>query len=134
MPDVLLDTGPVISLADRTELRHADVRAYFRTSLLRLHLPSVVLGEMFTFLRSRKDYRTARRAVEGLTGSSVVTIHQLDAAFDRDIWAVTDEFAGVPLSYADASLVVLGRRLRIQAVFSFDDDLRQAGFDLVPDR
>jgi predicted nucleic acid-binding protein len=37
-----------------------------------------------------------------------------------------------PLSYADASLVVLGRRLRITTAFSFDDDLRACGFELVP--
>jgi predicted nucleic acid-binding protein len=57
----------------------------------------------------------------------------VDDEFDQSIWRVIDEFAGVPMSYADASLVVLARRLRVPRVFSFDSDLKLAGLDLVPE-
>lgn len=62
----------------------------------------------------------------------VLTVHQVDAAADAEIWRVIDEFAGVPLSHADASLVALGRTLRVPRVFSFDSDLRTAGLELLP--
>ena len=85
-----------------------------------------------TRFRRRAGYRAAAEAVRNLRGSQVLSVHHVDEAFDRDIWAAIDEFSGVPLSYADASLVVLGRRLRIRQAFSFDVDLRSAGLDLVP--
>ncbi len=99
---------------------------------LRLVTTSVIVGEIYTYLVKLDGFGVARTTVRNLSSSSVVTIYQVDAGFDRDIWAAIDEFAGVPLSYADASLVVLGRRLRVRSVFSFDDDLRQAGLDLIP--
>ncbi len=59
-------------------------------------------------------------------------MHHVTEAFDAQIWEVIDEFAGVPLSYADASLMALGRRLRVSRVFGFDSDLQAAGLSLVP--
>jgi len=64
--------------------------------------------------------------------SGTVAIHHFSPADEAQIWAVLDEFAGVPLSYADASLVALGQRLKLTAAFTFDDDLRQAGLEMVP--
>jgi predicted nucleic acid-binding protein len=91
-----------------------------------------VLGEAYTYLRARDGYGVALNAVEGVRASGVATIEFIDRDFDRRIWDTIREFAGVPLSYVDASLVVLGQRLRLRRVFSFDDDLRQAGLELVP--
>ena len=103
-----------------------------RTAGLRLFTTSAIVGEIYTYMRSRDGYGVSRALVRSLAESRVTAIHQLDEVFDSAIWHVIDEFAGVPMSYADASLVVLGRRLRIQKVFSFDDDLRAAGLELVP--
>jgi predicted nucleic acid-binding protein len=62
----------------------------------------------------------------------MVTVYQSSPAFDAAAWGVIDEFAGVPLSYADAAIVALAREIGLQEVFSFDSDLRLAGLTLVP--
>ena len=48
------------------------------------------------------------------------------------IWSLLREYAGVPLSYADASLIVLGKKLGIGSIFTFDSDFRLAGMNVVP--
>ena len=98
-----------------------------------MHTTSIIVGETYTLLRNRAGYALARQVAHGIAEESFARVHQVDAAFDREIWAVIDGLAGVPLSYADASLVVLGRTLRIGQAFSFDDDLRVAGLALLPD-
>jgi predicted nucleic acid-binding protein len=62
----------------------------------------------------------------------MITVHQSSAEFDAAAWDIIDEFAGVPMSYADATIVALARDLGLQEVFSFDSDLRLAGLTLVP--
>lgn len=98
-----------------------------------MHTTSAVVGEIYTLLLPRVGYGPARVVARNLTSGLVAIVHHIDEAFDRDIWALIEEFSGVPLSYADASLVVLGRRLRVRQAFSFDADLRAAGLELVPD-
>ena len=130
--DVLVDTSAVVAMMVRRDQRHSVARAFGRSPNLRVHTTSAVLGEIHTIMRSRHGFAPARTAVRGLQQGQTSTIVHVDDAFDASIWALIDEFAGVPLSYEDASLVVLGRRLRIQQVFGFDDDLRAAGLELVP--
>ena len=130
--DVLLDTGGIAATALVRDQWHAEARQFARTPGLRLQTTTIVVGEAYTLLRRRSGYELGRRSVRALVTGQTVRVHHVDAAFDRDIWATIDEFAGVPLSYADASLVVLGRRLRIRQAFAFDEDLRACGLELVP--
>ena len=117
---------------DVSEDQHRASRRFLRTPRLRLHTTTIILGEVYTLLNSRQGYAVASQAIERLRVSDVVRIYHFDESDESAVWRVLEEFAGVPLSYADASLVVLGRKLRVTSVFSFDDDLRQAGLALVP--
>ena len=42
------------------------------------------------------------------------------------------ELRGIPLSHADASLIVVGRKLRLTEIFTFDSDFAAAGLTVVP--
>ncbi len=129
----MLDTGPVVAFSLPADEYHLAARAHFRTPALRLFTTATIVGEIYTFLRRRAGHHSARAVVRNLQASPVVSIDEVDDAFDAEIWRVIDEYAGVPLSYPDASLVVLGRRLRITTAFSFDSDLAAAGLRLVPE-
>ncbi len=73
------------------------------------------------------------RWVTGVMKSSTITVHRPDSATIDNTWAVLREFSGLPLSYADASLVALARKLSIDRVFSFDADFRRCGLHVVPE-
>jgi predicted nucleic acid-binding protein len=130
--DALLDTSGTVAAMVEGDQWAAQARRFIRSPRLRLFTTSVIVGEAYTLVGARFGYGPARAIVRALQHGRLARVYHVDAAFDRDIWSAIDEFSGVPLSYADASLVVLGRRLRIGRAFSFDDDLRQAGLELVP--
>ena len=63
--------------------------------------------------------------------SNFVSVHFVDPAFDAEIWRKLEALRGIPLSYGDASLIVLGQRLRIRRIFTLDEDFREAGLEVV---
>lgn len=111
---------------------HISARTYLRSPQLRLFSTAATIGELYTLSRRRVGYAVAHSAISRIRSDRTIQISLMDADLERATWSVIEEFAGVPLSYVDASLVALGRRLRIANVFSFDDDFRQAGLTLVP--
>jgi predicted nucleic acid-binding protein len=132
MAECLLDSGPISALAMPDDQFHDRARAYSRTPNLRLHTTAAAAGEAYTFIRRRSTFAIAFRALQGIRSSSVITVHTMDDDLERGTWRVIEEFAGVPLSYVDASLVALGRQLRVRRIFAFDEDFALAGLELVP--
>ena len=131
--DYLLDSGAMFSAIVECDNDHVQARAFLRTRNLKLFTTAAVIGELYTLTRRRTDYAVASGLVRRLRTDPTIDTRVMDAELERDTWAALEEFAGVPLSYVDASLVALGRKLRITSAFSFDDDLRNAGLVLVPD-
>jgi predicted nucleic acid-binding protein len=97
-----------------------------------MHTTSAVVAEVYTLLRRRAGFPAAMRASAGLLNSSFVTVHFIDPPFDAEIWRKLEALRGLPLSYVDASLIVLGERMRIRRIFTFDEDFRDAGLEVVP--
>ena len=111
---------------------HTAARAFLRTRNLRLFTTAAAVGELYTLTRRRAGYAAAIAVVRRIRQDATIDVRLMDAELERDAWVAIEELAGVPLSYVDASLVALGRKIRIAVVFSFDDDLRQAGLHLLP--
>lgn len=130
--DCLLDSGAMFSALVERDADHIQARAFLRTRNLRLFTTSAALGELYTLTRRRAGYAVAIGVVRRMRADLTIEARIMDADLERETWGAIEEFAGVPLSYVDASLVALGRRLRITSVFSFDDDLRGAGLTLLP--
>ena len=129
----MLDTSGLVAFALTTDPNHRRARVVLQDRRHRFHAPSTVVGESYTFLLKRAGYGIARDVVRRIETSQVVTIDQMTGDLDAATWDVIDEFAGVPLSYVDASIVALAREHGIDCVFSFDDDFRRAGLRLVPE-
>lgn len=130
--NALLDTSGMVASVDRRDARHADARAFLRQPGLQLATTSVIAGELYTMIRRRLGNAAALEWARSGRQSSILSIHHPSAAEESVIWETLSEFAGVPLSYADASLIALGRTLRISTVFSFDSDFRAVGLTTVP--
>jgi predicted nucleic acid-binding protein len=128
----LLDTSAMYASLVRDDQHRAAARAFFRTPNLQLVTTSIVVGEMYTLMNQRHGYAAANALRDLLVPAARITVHHLDIAEEARIWDTLRRHAGIPLSYADASLVVLGQLLAIDTVFSFDDDFRRAGLKTVP--
>lgn len=130
--DCLYDTSAIYAVSRPDDPNHARARAFIRSPRLKLHTTSVIVGEAYTLLRRRYDYEHAMRWAATARRSNLVTIHAASSEDDVLAWTILERYSGVPLSYADASLIALGERLGIQSAFAFDEDFQQAGLALVP--
>lgn len=128
----LIDTSAIHALNLTFDPYYGRARAHSIAFSGRLHTTAPALEESFTLMRRRAGYDTASRVVDSLRRSDFVTIHFIDRDFDADIWKKLETLRGIPLSYVDASLIVLGERLRIRRIFTFDEDFREAGLEVVP--
>ena len=128
----LVDTSAIYALNKRDDDDHEAARAHNVALSARMHTTSAVVAETYTLLRRRAGFEMANRVVSALRLSSFVAVHYVDEQFDGEIWRKLEVLRGIPLSYVDASLIVLGERLRIRRIFTFDDDFRAAGMDVVP--
>ena len=121
MTPILLDTGPIVALLDRSDQDHEKcVRAL-------THLPSplitceAVLAEACYLLR-------------GLKGAPADVLQNVDRGSFQIPYRVTGraaalarlmkKYATVPMDFADACLVDMAEELRIGRIWTLDDDFR----------
>ena len=128
----ILDTGAAVAFATPTDQYHLQSRAVFREPRVSFVTTSIVLGEMYTFIQRRRGFAPALRWVRAASQSGLVDVIHLDEAQERAIWQTLERLAGIPLSYADASLVLLAQLTGIDTIFTFDEDFRDAGLKVVP--
>ena len=130
--DILLDTGATYASVDPRDEHWGPARRFLREPGLRLVTTSAVVSETYTLVRRRLGYGDAVGHVGMLRRSSFVRVYYVDEQFDADIWKKLETLRGIALSYVDAALIVLGERLRIRRIFTFDEDFREAGLEVVP--
>jgi hypothetical protein len=112
----LCDSGPLIALFDKSDRSHwrcrralAEFSGFFITSW-------PVLTEAFHFL----DQPRGRALLWDFVGTDVVQVEEVSKG---DLWrmrGLMEQYADLPMDFADASLVVLAERLRVVKIFTLD--------------
>jgi predicted nucleic acid-binding protein len=129
---ILADTSGLYATLDENEPSYLDAVAFSDRRDVEFVLPDTVLEELFTLLRRRFNARMAFEIADGLSSGDLGLVIPQTEQDRADTWRLLREYMGVPLSYVDASVIVLGRRLGIGDVFSFDSDFRLAGLSTLP--
>ena len=135
---LILDTGPLVAVADRNDRLQGVVERLLRAESGELVVPTTVAAEV-DYLLGRRGGRTARLAfledvargrfvLAGLAGSDVATILELERRY-------VDLDAGL----TDLSIVVIAARFQTVRIATFDQHFRalrplegRAAFDLLP--
>jgi predicted nucleic acid-binding protein len=99
---ILLDTSGLLAAWDAREPRHVDARRVLLGARIPLLLSPFVLAELDYLLAKRVAYRLAAWAVDDI-GEARTIVDRYD------------------VSLADASIVVLAWRHRVQDVFTLDE-------------
>lgn len=117
----LLDTGPLVAVLDRRDKDHAwavdqmaRLRPPFRTC-------EAVVTEAFHLLRSLPRARTA---ILEMLAEGVLTIPFQLSEQHREVLALLQRYANVPMSLADACLVRMSELASDCVVFTLDRDFR----------
>ena len=117
----LLDTGPLVALLDRRDKYHSwalDQMARFRRPL---RTCEAVITEAFHLLRHLPPARVANLE---MLAEGVVTVSLQLGEQPREILALVQRYANVPMSLADACLVRLSELVAECVVFTLDSDFR----------
>lgn len=117
----LLDTGPLVALLDRRDKDHrwaVDQMARLRRPL---YTCEAVLTEAFHLLRQLPP---AQVAILEMLAEAVLTVSFQLGEQPREIQALLQRYANVPMSLADACLVRMSELAGDCVVFTLDSDFR----------
>jgi predicted nucleic acid-binding protein len=115
----LVDTGALLALLDRDDRWHQRCAAAFAAIRLPLATSAAVLAELFHLLG---EDRRELAAAWGLLRSGAVTVLPIDDFDLPELEALMKRYADRPMDFADATLVLLARRERLNTVFTVDHD------------
>jgi predicted nucleic acid-binding protein len=133
---VLVDTGPLVALLDRSDAAHSKCRAFLDT----LESRELVTTEaVITEAEYQLDFSVdAQSALQYLLAEGRPRVEAIAARERPRIAELLGRYANLPMDYADATLVVLAERLGSTLVFTLDRrdfSLYRAGrrhFEILP--
>ena len=117
MKSLLLDTGPLVALLDRSDGAHAACVAALKSVSGRLLTTEPVVTEALWLL----DHSLAaqKACVELLLAAAVKIFGQTPDTLKRAM-ALMEKYRDVPMDFADATLVVLAENKGVADIFSLD--------------
>lgn len=113
--EVLLDTGVLVALYNRSDAMHTQARQWLSDFHGQLHSVDPVLSEAAFFLPMHK-----RAALAELAAAGVIRIHQPDAAGHTRIAQLLRKYESLDPDWADIALVWLAEHLRIRRIATID--------------
>ena len=122
----LCDSGPLIALFDPSERSHDHCRAALQEFRGRFVTSWPVLTEVFHFL----DRPVGRALLWDFVLSDAVRVEEVLKSDLARMRVLMEQYADLPMDFADASLVALAERLRVFRVFTLD----RRGFTVVRPR
>jgi predicted nucleic acid-binding protein len=134
--ELLLDTGALVSLLDRSQAHHETCAAWFDDWTGAVVSTEAVLTEATHLLSGTAGGREA--CVEFFLAGGA-TLVPSDEASLRRCHALLRQYGDMRMDFADATLVALAEELGARKVFTLDADFdvyrlpRRARFELVPD-
>jgi predicted nucleic acid-binding protein len=112
---VLVDAGPLIALADRSDKHHRRVTAFMRRYSGRLLTTWPVLAETCHFLPERVQIELLRWADAG--GLNVIELHESALAV---LAGWKQQYLDLPLDLADASLIWVAQHTGVLDILTID--------------
>ena len=115
--ELLLDTGALVSLLDRSQRHHAECARFFSEWDQAVVSTEAVLTEATHLLGKQKGGREA--CVDFFLSGGALLVPTTSASLRRSR-DLLSQYSDLPMDYADATLVVLAEELGTNLVFTTD--------------
>lgn len=115
--ELLLDTGALVTLLDRSQRHHREYAAFFESWNRPVVSTEAVLTEATHLLASVPRGREA--CLDFFVAGGALLVPSTTASLRR-CRELMKRYSDLPMDYADATLVVLGEELATQRVFTTD--------------
>ena len=121
MNAVLVDTGPIVALLDRSERRHRECAELVATLAAPLVTCEAVIAEACYLLRGLKGAPIA--VLENIESGNFLIPYRMTGRTARLVkWM--KKYADLPMDFADACLVDLAGQLGTGRIVTLDNDFR----------
>ena len=117
MASILLDTGALVALLDRSEKNHGRCAGFFSSFRGNVYTTEPVLTEALYLLGP--SARAQRACIEFILQGGATLVPQSAASLARAAELMM-KYEDTPMDFADATLVVLAEESGIQEVFTLD--------------
>ncbi len=117
MHKVMLDTGALVALLDRSERNHSRCREFFKQFQGELFSTEPVLTETLYLLGPKFHHQ--RLGLDFFLQGGATLVPQSQTSLSRSL-VLMEKYADTPMDFADATLVVLGEEMNIDEVFTLD--------------
>ena len=115
--ELLLDTGALVSLLDRSQRQHAEFARFFGEWERAVVSTEAILTEATHLLGKQKGGRQA--CVDFFLSGGALLVPTTNASLRRSR-ELLSQYSDLPMDYADATLVVLAEELGTNLVFTTD--------------
>jgi len=135
--ELLLDTGALIGLLDRSQAVHKSCAVFFRAWTGPIVTTEAVLTEATHLLSDLPGGVAAW--IDFILKAEVILIPSTEVSLRRCL-ALIEKYSDLPMDFADATLVVLAEELDTDLIFTVDRGFRvyrirgRKHFRLFPDR
>ena len=117
MREIILDTGPLVALLDRSERSHPACLAFFKEVNGRFVTTEPVLTEVVYLLGP--SFPMQKPALEFIMKGGAEIVPQTRDSLQRAM-QLMDKYRDVPMDYADATLVALAEQRKTNEIFTLD--------------
>ena len=119
MKKILIDSGPLIALFDRSDKYHQASTEFIKKNRSELVTTIASITEVLHLL----DFsRNAQVDFLSWVDSGAVTVESITADDFQRIRELIVKYSGLPMDFADACLVFLGEKMNISKVATIDRD------------
>ena len=116
---LIVDAAPLVAFANSADTDHEQVRHILHSEPGELVLPAPVSAEVDYMIRTRLGDQAAQAFLVDLSR----TVYRVECVSDDEYSAVlelNEQYSGLRLGLADASVVVLAARFNTRRILTFD--------------
>lgn len=118
MQNIVIDSGPLIALFDKSDRHHQQAKQFMQRVTGRLHTNLAVVTEVVHML----DFSQQAQQDFLLWVQKSTQIDEATVSGWPRILGLLEKYSDLPADFADASLIVLCERLNTRLVASVDSD------------
>ncbi len=117
MSRMLVDTGPLVALIDKSDQNHQRCLEWFKYYHGRLYSTEAVLTEAMYLLNFSFS---AQAACLNFFIAGAIELHPISPQELDTIEELMEQYQNVPMDYADATLVNLAKEMQCYSIFTLD--------------
>ena len=131
---IFVDTSAWIALFVKNDKYHSKAISLFKniqkTSSF-LYTSDYVVDETVTTIRMKSNHQQSLIALESILDSHMTSLIYINPDYFMKTTQLYQKYKEHTFSFTDISSFIICQHLRIKDVFSFDEDFRIAGFNLL---